>query len=84
MRAGDPDELLVEDPVSNVPVTRAKMAAMGTLQWLNDELMNIYISLLLQRDVRRRLEVRAAAQHSAVPREGYSPPARTRAGLRCL
>jgi hypothetical protein len=37
------------------------MACMAPLQWLNDEVINLYISLLLERDMLRRKQVRTAA-----------------------
>ena len=57
---GPPDEVLVDHPRSSIQLTRRDMACMAPLQWLNDEVINLYISLLLERDAARRKEVRVA------------------------
>lgn len=37
------------------------------LQWLNDEVINLYMSLLLERDAQRRMQVRMASGAAAAP-----------------
>ena len=49
--------MLVDHACSSIQITRRDMACMAPLQWLNDEVINLYISLLLERDAARRKEV---------------------------
>jgi hypothetical protein len=45
---GDPEEVLVEK--FNIPLTREKLQCLQEGTWLNDEVINFYMQLLLQRD----------------------------------
>lgn len=51
---GPPGEILVDHKRSNIQINRKDMGCMAHLQWLNDEVINLYISLLLERDANRR------------------------------
>ncbi|PRW61285.1 Sorting and assembly machinery component 50 [Chlorella sorokiniana] len=51
---GPPGEILVDHKRSNIQINRKDMGCMAHLQWLNDEVINLYISLLLERDTDRR------------------------------
>ena len=42
---------------SNIEIDRKHMACMKPLTWLNDEIINIYMALLIERDRRRREQV---------------------------
>jgi Ulp1 family protease len=44
----------VDHKRSNIQINRKDMGCMAHLQWLNDEVINLYISLLLERDTDRR------------------------------
>ena len=55
--AGPSGDVLVDHARSAIQITRRDMACMAPLQWLNDEVINLYISLLLERDAARRKEV---------------------------
>ena len=55
--AGDPTEQLVDHTRSNIELRRKDMACMAPLQWLNDEVMNLYMALLQERDMRARSKV---------------------------
>ena len=56
--AGRPKEILVLHERSNIEIDRKHMACMKPLTWLNDEIINIYMALLIERDRRRREQVR--------------------------
>lgn len=56
---GPPSEVLVDHARSSIQVTRKDMACMAPMQWLNDEVINLYISLLLERDAAWRKQVHA-------------------------
>lgn len=47
-------ERLVLHERSQIEIRRKEIACMAPLQWLNDEVINIYMALLLERDMRRR------------------------------
>ena len=49
------------------------MASMAPTVWLNDEVINLYMSLLLDRDTRRREAVRAAVHATLL----LPPPLKT-------
>ena len=55
--AGSLDQVLVEHKRSAIFITRKQMACMARLQWLNDEVINLYIALLVERDTARRSQV---------------------------
>ncbi len=55
--AGNPAEQLVMHERSQIEIKRKDMACMAPMQWLNDEIMNIYMALLLERDMRARSKV---------------------------
>lgn len=46
---GDPNEILVFHKSSNIEMQRRLMACLRGLNWLNDEVMNLYMGLLLVR-----------------------------------
>ncbi|GAB4818844.1 hypothetical protein N2152v2_005890 [Parachlorella kessleri] len=54
LRSGNPMEQLVDHTRSNIELRRKDMACMAPLQWLNDEVMNLYMALLQERDMRAR------------------------------
>ncbi|KAL4421737.1 hypothetical protein ABPG77_002353 [Micractinium sp. CCAP 211/92] len=60
---GPAGEVLVDHPLSSIQLTRRDMACMASLQWLNDEVINLYISLLLERDARRRKQGKGPRCH---------------------
>ncbi len=43
---GDPGEILVHQKGSNIEMTRRLIACLDGLEWLNDEVINIYMGLL--------------------------------------
>ncbi|CAL8468186.1 g7725 [Coccomyxa elongata] len=51
---GDPREILAYHKSSNIEMSRGHMACLKGLNWLNDEVMNIYMGMLLDRDAERR------------------------------
>lgn len=48
-------EQLVMHQRSQIEIRRKDIACMAPLEWLNDEVINLYMSLLLERDMRRRI-----------------------------
>ncbi|KAK9901672.1 hypothetical protein WJX75_007814 [Coccomyxa subellipsoidea] len=54
LASGDPREILVYHKSSNIEMSRGHMACLKGLNWLNDEVMNMYMGLLLDRDAERR------------------------------
>lgn len=60
---GPAGEVLVDHPRSAIQLTRRDMACMASLQWLNDEVINLYISLLLERDARQRKQGKGPRCH---------------------
>lgn len=55
--AGNLMEQLVMHQRSQIEIRRKDIACMAPLEWLNDEVINLYMSLLLERDMRRRILV---------------------------
>lgn len=49
LASGDPREILVYHKSSNIEMSRGHMACLKGLNWLNDEVMNMYMGLLLVR-----------------------------------
>jgi hypothetical protein len=70
---GPDREVLVDHPRSAIQVTRRDMRCMAPGQWLNDEVINLYASLLLERDARRRQQVRSPCRCTP-PRPPPGPP----------
>ncbi|KAL4452571.1 hypothetical protein ABPG75_008233 [Micractinium tetrahymenae] len=60
---GPAGEVLVDHARSAIQLTRRDMACMASLQWLNDEVINLYISLLLERDAQRRKQGKGPRCH---------------------
>lgn len=58
---------------SNISIVGHDMASMAPTVWLNDEVINLYMSLLLDRDTRRREAVRAAVHATLL----LPPPLKT-------
>lgn len=56
-RAGDPTERLAMHERSQIEIRRKEVACMAPRQWLNDEVINVYMALLLERDMRLRAKV---------------------------
>lgn len=54
MLSGTSPEVLVKHAQSNIEIRRQDMAKLATLAWLNDEIINVYMAMLLERDVRLR------------------------------
>lgn len=57
---------------SQIEIRRKDIACMAPLQWLNDEVINLYMSLLLERDMRARSKVHALIYHGGL-RTGQLP-----------
>lgn len=51
---GNASELLVEDPVSNNELRRRDMQMLANGEWVNDCIVNTFMSLIVQRDAKRR------------------------------
>lgn len=47
LAGGNPREVLVYHKSSNIEMSRGHMACLKGLSWLNDEVMNIYMGMLL-------------------------------------
>lgn len=54
MSGGDGGEEVVAHEASNIAITRSQMQCMAPGQWLNDEVINLYLYLLQERDTRLR------------------------------
>ncbi|KAL3152457.1 hypothetical protein ABBQ32_14160 [Trebouxia sp. C0010 RCD-2024] len=60
---GPDSEVLVEHVHSGVDIARKDIRTLRSRQWLNDEVMNVYMGLLQERDVRMRKLGRAPKCH---------------------
>ncbi|KAK9817166.1 hypothetical protein WJX72_010594 [[Myrmecia] bisecta] len=60
---GDPEEILMKHKNSNIDITRRLIKCMKPPEWLNDEVMNVYMGLLQDRDTRRRKAGRGPKCH---------------------
>ena len=76
---GDAAELLVEDPVSNNELRRKDMRMLANGEWVNDCIVNTFMSLIIQRDAERRKkegeggEKGAAATANGITSSSASP-----------
>lgn len=51
-KSGAPSEVLLTDPVSKIEIRRHDMRTLAFETWLNDEIINVYMSLIVQRAAR--------------------------------
>jgi hypothetical protein len=49
---GDDAEMLASSSVCNIDISRKDMRCLAGLNWLNDEVINFYMSLLQERELR--------------------------------
>ena len=50
--AGDDAETLASSSVCNIDISRKDMRCLDGVNWLNDEVINFYLSLLQERELR--------------------------------
>ena len=54
---GSGEEVMVDHEASQIVLTRSTLRCMAPGVWLNDEVVNVFLCLLQERDSRRRTEV---------------------------
>jgi hypothetical protein len=64
---GDPAEILASSSVCNIDISRKDMRCLDGLNWLNDEVINFYLSLLQERELRRNPGACACARACGNP-----------------
>ena len=57
LRAAPPGEVLAEHKGTSIELKRGDVLCMAPREWLNDEVINLYMGLLQERDARRRDQV---------------------------
>ncbi|KAK9803343.1 hypothetical protein WJX73_005722 [Symbiochloris irregularis] len=66
-KGGNPDEVLVHHQGTNIEITRKMISCLLPRIWLNDEIMNVYVGLLQDRDSARRKRSTSNGTNGARP-----------------